>query len=216
MVGNQLQQFRKLGMWLPSPLCILKPQGAGGDSSTLIKGDFQWPQIWSWGFWKALPWLNTGWFFSRHHSHHPWGPCGDTTERKSLSCSKEAGGLGQESPFHMAALIAGVREQDSLLAWNGIAQMKLDNICLKWDALISKQQEEQLKLLSWSLSFWALSKQQKEGGEGKSACAALGDHSPDPALWDLIHFNSVMSPNLPLCGCCKLSVSFTRRFSLLT
>lgn len=68
------------------------------------------------GFLEGSPLAEYGLFFSRHHSHHPWGPCGDTTERKSLSCSKEAGGLGQESPFHMAALIAGVREQDSLLA----------------------------------------------------------------------------------------------------
>lgn len=37
MVGNQLQWIRTLRMWLPLPLSMPKPAGAGGDSSAVIK-----------------------------------------------------------------------------------------------------------------------------------------------------------------------------------
>lgn len=138
------------------------------------------------GFLEGSPLAEYGLFFFQA----PFTPslgCGDITEWKSLPWGKEAGGLGQESPSCMAALIAGVREQDSSLARNAVAQMKLDNICLKRDALISKQQEKQLKLLSWSLSI--LSTKRAERGWWRQICLCCSRGSQP---WPLpLRFNSL-------------------------
>lgn len=209
MVRNQLQQFRKLRMWFPWP-CAYLDLREQVETLPSLKMWFPVTTDLVLGFLEGSLLAEYGLFFFPGII-----PTIPGVPMEMPQNENPCPGVKKQVDYGKNLLLVWqlwFREQDSLLAWNGIAQMKSDNICLKWDALISKQQEKQLKLLSWNLSFWTLSKQQQEGGEDKSACAALGD----PTLWDLIHFNSVMSPNLPLCGCCKLPVSFTRRFPLLT
>lgn len=91
-------------MWLPLPLSMSKPAGAGGDSSAVIKvisSNHEQP----WGFWKALTGLHTGCF--QDCLHPPWGSCTEATGWKALSQGQEAGGAGHGLPSCVEALTAG-------------------------------------------------------------------------------------------------------------